>query len=422
MSFADDFLQRIEIPSSPNPVGSGARALGMGGAFIGVADDATAASWNPGGLIQLELPEISFVATGFHRIDDNSFGNNPEASGSQTVSKTSINYLSAAYPFQLFERNMIVSINYQNLYDFTRKWSFPIHDKGIDWYADQNVDYQSDGSLSALGIAYCVQISPRVSVGMTLNLWNDWFQNNEWETRQYQWATGEDGGDAFTFEARSIDKYSFSGLNANFGMLWKINSRLHLGAVIKTPFDADLKIRHTSFVSRQYTDLGYGSSNEIDESENGKLRMPLSVGIGISYRFSKEFTASMDLYRTEWDDFILETGNGKETSPVTGLSAAESNIDPTYQARIGAEYLFIKPKYVVPVRGGIFYDPAPAQGSPDHIFGFSIGSGFVYERFVFDIAYQHRFGSDAGTSILKAWGFSQDIEEHTMHCSLIVYF
>ncbi len=37
--------QRLEIPSSPNPVGSGARALGMGGAFIAVADDATAASW-----------------------------------------------------------------------------------------------------------------------------------------------------------------------------------------------------------------------------------------------------------------------------------------------------------------------------------------------------------------------------------------
>ncbi|RLB93534.1 MAG: hypothetical protein DRH50_07800, partial [Deltaproteobacteria bacterium] len=26
-------IQRVEIPSSPNPVGSGARALGMGGAF-----------------------------------------------------------------------------------------------------------------------------------------------------------------------------------------------------------------------------------------------------------------------------------------------------------------------------------------------------------------------------------------------------
>ena len=53
--------QDVEFASSPNPVGSGARATGMGGAFIGIADDATSASWNPAGLIQLEKPEISIV-------------------------------------------------------------------------------------------------------------------------------------------------------------------------------------------------------------------------------------------------------------------------------------------------------------------------------------------------------------------------
>ena len=53
--------QDISIASSPNPVGSGARAVGMGGAFIAVADDATAASWNPAGLVQLERPELSIV-------------------------------------------------------------------------------------------------------------------------------------------------------------------------------------------------------------------------------------------------------------------------------------------------------------------------------------------------------------------------
>src|SRR3989442_13175933 len=36
-----------------------ARALGMGGAFIGVADDATAAVTNPAGLVILQRPELS---------------------------------------------------------------------------------------------------------------------------------------------------------------------------------------------------------------------------------------------------------------------------------------------------------------------------------------------------------------------------
>ncbi|MBT5419472.1 MAG: hypothetical protein HOK80_01170 [Candidatus Cloacimonetes bacterium] len=44
-----------------NISGAGARAAGMGGAFIGVADDATAITWNPGGLTQLYRPEVSVV-------------------------------------------------------------------------------------------------------------------------------------------------------------------------------------------------------------------------------------------------------------------------------------------------------------------------------------------------------------------------
>ena len=42
-------------------VGSGARAFGMGGAFLARADDATAASWNPAGLSYLRRSEVSLV-------------------------------------------------------------------------------------------------------------------------------------------------------------------------------------------------------------------------------------------------------------------------------------------------------------------------------------------------------------------------
>lgn len=75
----------VEITSSPNPVGSGARAIGMGGAFIAVAADATAASWNPGGLVQLERPEVSAVGEGFYRRENNTFADFPGASGNSPV-------------------------------------------------------------------------------------------------------------------------------------------------------------------------------------------------------------------------------------------------------------------------------------------------------------------------------------------------
>ena len=85
-------LQRIKIPSSFNPAGSGARALGKGGAFIAVADDATAASWNPDALMQLDKPEVSIVGAGFIRDEDLDLGTNPEANGTNSVSKARIIY------------------------------------------------------------------------------------------------------------------------------------------------------------------------------------------------------------------------------------------------------------------------------------------------------------------------------------------
>jgi hypothetical protein len=110
------------------------------------------------------------------------------------------------------------------------------------------------------------------------------------------------------------------------------------------------------------------------------------------------------------------------TSPITGKPIEQSKSDPTHQVRIGAEYLFITPKYVVPLRGGIFYDPAPAVGSPDDFYGISLGSGIAYKSIVFDIAYQYRFGNDVGTFILEDLDFSQDVQEHTVYMSLIYHF
>lgn len=418
-----EYLQRFENPSSFNPVGSGARALGMGGAFIAVADDATAASWNPGGLIQLESPEVSAVGHTFHRIEDNSFSISPDADGDQPVSLNNLNYLSAAYPFRFLNHNMIIALNFQHLYDFTRKWNFHLTDSGKDPLS-QDIDYHAEGALSAIGLAYCIQVTPNLSLGFTLNIWKDGLSENNWEERRYQSGSGIDAGDKFKFESDTLDRYSLSGVNANFGILWSVSSKLTIGAVLKTPFTADVEHEHSLSTVIEYPDLPpkYNSRNIKRFTENSELKMPMSYGIGIAYRFSKAFTASADIYRTEWNRFIFRDLQGNETSPITGQALSQSDIDPTHQIRIGAEYLFIKPAYVIPLRCGMFYDPAPAQGSPDKFFGFSLGSGIAYEWLIFDLAYQYRFGKNVGASIMKYWEFSQDVREHKLYSSVIVHF
>ena len=43
--------------------GMGSKAIAMGGAFIGQADDYSAIFWNPAGLTQMQSPNISFFVT-----------------------------------------------------------------------------------------------------------------------------------------------------------------------------------------------------------------------------------------------------------------------------------------------------------------------------------------------------------------------
>ncbi len=407
----------VEIPSSFNPVGSGARAMGMGGAFIAVANDATAASWNPGGLIRLTLPEFSIVTSGLHRGEDIGYMKGPglSESASTSVDEKNINYLSAAYPFGLFNRNMVVSLTYQHLYDFNRDWKLAFDHPELG--ADVDLDYQQTGRLSAIGLSYCIQIVPEFWFGFTLNFWDDGLADSQWKQKYHYTLSFGQGGPPYNFVEEGT--YSFEGFNANLGVSWRTyNDRLTLGAVLKTPFTADVEYK------LQERDIFDGETiNSSDSVHREEMEMPMSYGIGIAYAFSDRFLMSADIYRTEWDDFIHKTESG-EKSPVTGRSADKSDVSPTHQVRIGAEYRFMNEKkgYIIPVRAGIFYDPAPAQGSPDDFYGFSLGLGLTRnDWFSLDVAYQYRFGNDVGEYILDGRQFSQDVDEHAVCLSVIFY-
>jgi len=424
--FNPAFAQKeMRISSSPNPVGSGARALGMGGAFIGVADDATAASWNPGGLVQLPTPEISVVLNGFHRIEDNSFESNPEAGGTQSVTKEAINYLSIVYPFNLFNRNMVISLNYQNQYDFAREWNFPVtYSEESDFIGTsktrEDVQYEQKGNLFALGIAYSVQIIPEFTFGFTLNIWDNNLTGNQWEIRTISNGITDYSllGTSSVYKDEK-DKYLFSGFNANIGILFHPTKKINIGAVLKLPFRADLE--HEKISESFTNNIAVVNMKTVKDE---KMDMPMSYGFGVAYRFSDKLTLSADIYRTEWDQFIITDSKGNEISAITGESTDLSKTDPTHQIRFGTEYLFINPelKHVIPLRAGIFYDPVPSEGSPDDYYGFSLGTGISLGKFVFDIAYQYRFGNNVGDSIISNYGFSQDVEEHTVYSSLIIHF
>ena len=73
--------------------------LGQSPGFIAVADDATAASHNPAGLVQLERPEVSIVGSYFLRLERQDMTRPDTDLADQNLDAFNLNYLSAVYPF-----------------------------------------------------------------------------------------------------------------------------------------------------------------------------------------------------------------------------------------------------------------------------------------------------------------------------------
>lgn len=422
---AATLFQQVGIASPPVPVGSGARAMGMGGAFIAVADDATAASWNPGGLIQLEKPEVSLV--GAHNARRSHYTSDSlDVDTTAADEETSLNYFSAALPFH-WRRNMVISLNYQRLYEFGRTLEYNLHLTSAGLDLDQRIKFDQSGDIGALGLAGAIELTPRLSIGGTLNIWTDelgW--DNGWQTSYRVRGNGTQAGVPVTSDTRMAETYEkFRGINFNLGVLWETSQWGTLGAVLKTPFKASLVHR---FEQRDTTTYGAPlnttvTSDPVRTVEEVDLYMPLSYGVGWSRRFADIFTLSLDLHHTEWDDYKLVDSQGNEFSPIDGRFKDQSDVDATTHVRLGAEYLFLLPGMgiALPLRAGLFYDPEPAEGSPRDVYGFSLGAGLSRQRYSCDLAYQLRWAANGDSGNLIA-GSEADSLQHTLLLSLIYYF
>jgi len=406
---------QYEIASTFNPLGSGARAMGRGGACIAACDDCTAINWNPGLLIKLIKPEFSFVYNNKINVESISFGAYPESGGTNSTTDDNIHFMSFSYPFRLGGYNWVISFSYQELFDFDRAWNFTINKTS---YLEK-IDYVQTGSLSALSVAYCMQLLSNLSFGMSFNIWDNDLTKNKW--RQHYHNTLHSKTSIFSNNYEKVEEYEFSGWNVNIGALCQYHD-WSVGVLLKTPFKANIQHSISTTSLDQF-------GPEINQSKNTyffneELKMPLSYGLGVSYAIQNNFFVSADVYKTHWNNFVLIDEGGNEISPITGKSLSKTNTKPTHQVRLGMEYHYIDQirELIIPLRCGLFYDPAPAANNPDDFYGLTFGFGLSKDFFSVDFAYQFRFANNVGTFIHESWDFSQDIREHNIYMSMILYW
>jgi long-chain fatty acid transport protein len=341
--------------------GLGSRALSMGGAYIGLADDWTAAYWNPAGLAQLEGSGVGadFLSTHPTLRGSDSFANLPPTP--QTYEKYKftkdmfINY-SGMEPDQ-FDRT---STNYhfyqpQGLGGYM---TFPdLFTLGLTVYSPMG--YYSDwndtisygmGSIYAKNYQQLVIVNTQLTIsreivdglyaGAGISLLYD---NIEREAEKDVSDSGILDYD-YDFKLKN-DGY---GAEGSFGLLYKISDMISAGAVYRTGSTVHMTGKTTSSLSFMGLD---------EESyDTYKFRHPPTWGVGVAVTpVMDKLILTADFQQTLWSTYWTNV-QYDNAGVLLQSSSYDEDWSDSNRYRVGAEYM-LKPTWAV--RAGFFYDESP---------------------------------------------------------------
>ncbi len=410
---------QIDLNLGPdwNFTGVGARAAGMGGAFIGAADDATAISWNPAGLTQLDKPEASIVGRGLaevYEVDFNSWAETYEDEHGI------LNFLSGVYPFEFSGRQFVAALAVQRQLDlYSYFYEEEYYEDTWGYYDDINEAY-TEGGTSTITIGLANRLASVFSLGVAANLWvGEAFL----ETTDF---VDKDSLDYYYYwEYQDRSDWTFSGFNFVIGAMLDLNYKnnpvpLRIGLVVKTPFDLSVE---EEFTLEEYTDDN-GSIYEPDPVESNdsyNLGIPLMFGFGASYRFGDNLTLAIDMESRKFGETTLK----EEYEELTGNDEEMENLDLN-QLRFGAEYLFteIWDFAVIPFRiGGRSVPTLFNDINEEQVIGaaFSLGTGLITDQYSMDISIENStFEIDRIISDDDGFIYTKTVNTLTLSC--IYYF
>lgn len=408
---------QLDINLGPdwNLTGVGARAEGMGGAFIGVADDATALSWNPAGLSQLEKPEVSIAGRGLAESYEAKF-----AYGSETYDDNHgiLNFVSGVYPLEISGKQFVTALAIQRQLDLYSYYHEEYKEEdGNDYY---NYFYEtfSEGGASTISISIAHRLASIFSAGFAANLWvGEAYRETNDEVDEI------DGSSTYYWQYYDESTWTFSGFNFVIGTMLDFNYLsnpipLKIGFCVKTPFSLDVE---ESFSLEEYSDDN-GTITEYypeEETSSQSLEMPLMLGIGAAYRIGDNLTLALDMESRKFGETELKENYEELTGNEEELENQDLN-----QLRFGGEYLLTElwDFAVIPIRVGAQTNPTLFTDQDDEqVVGnaISLGTGLITDRYSLDLAVKksmfeiNRQDSD---------GFVYSKENSTLTLSFIYYF
>ena len=396
---AQNFPQPLfQAPFSfPNP---GARSLGFGGAFVALADDATASVANPAGLVQLLDPEVSLDVrlwdystryTRGGRISGAPTGRGLDdteglrfADSSDRL--TGLSFLSYVYPKKRW--SLAFHRHLQGNFESTAETQglFRDSETGVPRITDQRTS--SDFELLTYGVSVGYKVSDTFSVGVGLT-----YFEGALALESATYARDDDSPDSLfdpisylpqrimVAQLLAVDDTDW-GVNA--GVLWKLSQAWSLGAVYRQAPTFDFS---GYGVAGPANTLGFTPGETLPFGFLVDLSLPNGYGLGVAYRApSGRSTVSFEWDRIQYADVA------------DSLELDDQVVDDANELRIGGEYVFLDSTPVVAVRLGAWIEPdrlvrgngtdpivdalLPAGDDEVH---YAAGLGVAFETFQIDV-------------------------------------
>ena len=351
----------------------GARSLGMGGAYLGFSDDATAAYTNPAGLTVLSQPEIAlevratyyntpFVAGG-SAIDNTVF---QSESKSNTVNPSYFAYVLPGDGWALaLYRN--VELDFQNTFV---KGQIPIRFPGTPAgrfirQAASTIDAESVN----YGLSGAYEVNDNFSLGLSVVY------------TSFDLAAGslraEDGQAVFG----QTELASSGTTTYTLGAFYKFDDKLSIGAAYRRGAEFD-------------TQLAAVDNAGNSAFRTGSFNIPHQFGVGVAYRATDNFAIGFDAHYVDYTTL--------SDDPLRVELDSKVEFDSAVELRLGAEYVFSDFNTPFTVRGGVWRDPDHRfafQGTPttegqfvdsilfpqgDSEMHYTLGLGWAFERIQID--------------------------------------
>lgn len=385
----------------------GARSLGFGGAFAGLADDATAAFANPAGLVQLTRPEVSLEVRSQERspsfIAGGRFDGEPTGRGVDTVSGVAIGR----------DESSVAGPSFAAVVLPRGRWSFAVYGHQLSRFeiatASQGFFTDDPDAIPPVrspafrerfdleivtgGVAAARRIDDRVSVGLAL-VHSDVSLDGAVDVFLYDFR---DPGSAFEeipfVPGNRLAAHELAvddgGLTVQAGVLVRAGERLSAGFFFRQGVEAEGPAR-----SR----IGLFGEVEIDREGTTVFDVPDVWGLGLAYRSpGGAVTLAAEVDRVGYEGLLrLEFEDADEDTVFAEYRDA-------WQYHLGAEVALLRRRPIVAFRAGGWIQPE-ADLLGDDVHHLAAGLGFAAERFQVDLAADFSDEADVVSASL-IWGF-----------------